>query len=458
MSNSAFKDIYKIKLYELYQEANSALMAEIADLVEPEAEFIAEDFYRRFLNYEPAFKFLNHQDVRSRLKIKMTEWISNIFIMKHSDKDIEQHLENQIQVGSIHARIGVPISLVSYGMTIIKDNISIILINSGFSREKLSRAIMLMDGLIDSAYSLINESYIGDTIVNEKNAQSFRLHISDQNLAFDCERLRTSLLDWMRRVLIALHQSAQALESVPNVRESDFGLWTLHKGELILKGRSELNDLIECIDDIDKNMCVLIGSKRNEEPFDYEMNQLSENVSRASWLLGVVSKEIIDIDSGRDVLTKLFNRRYLDTIMRHEADFSIKHNAPFGVIYVDIDHFKLINDQYGHDNGDTVLSQLAEVLLQRVRAGDFVFRMGGEEFLIILSDMTKKAILRVAEQIRSSVDSHHFELKSRQPLNLTVSLGVALHDGHPDYHITLKKADEGLYYSKNHGRNKVTYL
>lgn len=457
MGQSVLKNIYKIKLYELYQDANRELMTEIEAIVKPESDTIASHFYRRFLNYEPALRFLSREDVRERLYIKMAEWIGNIFEMKHSTLEIENHIETQLEIGSIHARIGVPISMISYGMSIIKDNISVLLINSDFPREKLSRAIMLMDGLIDSAYSLINESYIDDTVVNEKNAHSFRLHLSDQNLAFDCERIRTSLLDWMRQVLMALHHNAKALESIANIRQTDFGLWTLHKGGLILRDRSELEDLITCINDIDRNMCVLIGCKRNHEPFENEMNRLSENISRANWLLGLISKEMVDIDSGRDVLTRLFNRRYLETIMRHETDFSIKQNTPFGVIYVDIDHFKAINDNYGHDNGDTVLSQLAEILLQRVRVGDSVFRMGGEEFLIVLTDIGKKTIMRVCEQIRTFIEGHRFELKNGNPLSVTVSLGASLHDGHPDYSQTLKKADQALYFSKNNGRNRVSF-
>ncbi len=458
MNALSLKNIYKIKLYELHQEANAVLMTQIATLVEPEAREIAEHFYRRMLNNDLAIKFLNHEEVKMRLHAKMTEWIIDLFQIKVGDAAIDKYIETQIQVGNVHARIGLPISLVSYGMSLIKDYICILLINSDFPREKLSYAIMLTNGLLDSAHALINESYIGNTVVGEKNAQSFRLHVSGHNLAFDCERLRTSLLDWLRGVLMALHQDVTDLEAIPTILYSDFGLWITHKGKLILDNRGELSNLLICIDDIDKIMRQLIECKKNHLSFTLEMNKLSQYVSQAIWLLGNISKEIVEIDSGRDVLTKLFNRRYLETVMRHEVEFSIKYGLRFAMVYVDIDHFKAVNDQYGHENGDIILTGLADLLLQKVRTSDFIFRMGGEEFLIVISDIKEKDAMRIAEEIRSAVENHCFRLTDDTILMLTVSLGVSIHDGHPDYSKTMNKADAALYQSKNSGRNKISYL
>ncbi len=458
MNVSSLKDIYKIKLYELYQEANASLLAEISILIAPNADEIAQHFYRRMLNNDYAVKFLTHEEVKTRLQMQMTRWIINLFEMKAGDSEIDTYIEKQIQVGSVHSRIGLPISLVSYGMDLIKDYMCIVLFEANFSKEKLFQSVMLVNGLVDAAHSLINESYIGSTVVGEKNIQSFRLHVSDHTLAFDCERLRTSLLDWLRCVLMALHQQVSDLESVPTILHSEFGLWTTHKGLLVLGDREELHNLLACIKDIDHDMRLLIQCRKQNIPFSAEMNQLSQHVSRATWLLGNISKEIVEIDNGRDVLTKLFNRRYLETVMRHEVEFSLKHNLRFAMIYVDIDHFKQVNDHYGHENGDLILSKLSELLLQQVRSSDFVFRMGGEEFLIVLSDIQQKSVLRIAEQIRAHIAGSVFELNNGTRLEITVSLGVALHDGHPDYTKTMNKADAALYASKNSGRNKVTLL
>jgi diguanylate cyclase len=122
---------------------------------------------------------------------------------------------------------------------------------------------------------------------------------------------------------------------------------------------------------------------------------------------------------------------------------------------VDIDFFKKINDTYGHDDGDKALVQLAEILTQAVRAGDFVFRLGGEEFLIIIGEAKENILQNVAEKIRMTVESAVFRLTDNKTLNVTVSIGTALHDGHPDFQRTVKLADNALYLAKESGRNKV---
>jgi len=110
---------------------------------------------------------------------------------------------------------------------------------------------------------------------------------------------------------------------------------------------------------------------------------------------------------------------------------------------------------YGHESGDRILAQLAEILNQQVRAGDFAFRMGGEEFLIVLADVNQEVIQRVAEKFRSIVANFAFKLDNQKVLSITVSIGTAIHDGHPDFNDTIKLADGALYIAKEMGRNKV---
>jgi len=161
------------------------------------------------------------------------------------------------------------------------------------------------------------------------------------------------------------------------------------------------------------------------------------------------------VESGRDALTHLFNRRYIDTVLKHETECSLKSGMHYGILYLDIDHFKRLNDQYGHEAGDTVLQQLANTLMQSVRVGDFVFRFGGEEFLIVVTDITAEQIARIAEKVRKMIEDYEFKLKNETVLSVTISVGAAFHDGHPDYQRTIRRADEALYLAKDSGRNKV---
>ncbi len=149
-----------------------------------------------------------------------------------------------------------------------------------------------------------------------------------------------------------------------------------------------------------------------------------------------------------DDLTGVGNRRRLDRDLSIEA-----HNgeAPVAVIMVDVDHFKRINDEFGHDAGDRALRAVADVLRREVRTGDVVYRYGGEEFCVVLVNTTTTEAGQVAERIRFAVS--RMALAVDGPL--TVSIGVALGKGAHVAH-TLIRADEALFKSKDAGRDRVT--
>jgi len=149
-----------------------------------------------------------------------------------------------------------------------------------------------------------------------------------------------------------------------------------------------------------------------------------------------------------DSLTGVGNRRRLDRDLAIEAG---NGDLPVAVIMVDVDHFKRINDQHGHDAGDQALRGVADVLRREVRSGDVVYRYGGEEFCIVLADTTSVEAGQVAERIRFAVS--RMALAFDRPL--TVSIGVALGKG---AHVgqTMRRADEALFKSKDGGRDRVT--
>lgn len=149
-----------------------------------------------------------------------------------------------------------------------------------------------------------------------------------------------------------------------------------------------------------------------------------------------------------DDLTGVGNRRRLDRDLATEAG---NGEGPVAVIMVDVDHFKRINDDHGHDAGDQALRAVADVLRREVRAGDVVYRYGGEEFCVLLARTNSIEAAQVAERIRFGVS--RMALAIDEPL--TVSIGVALGQG---AHVaqTMLRADEALFKSKDDGRDRVT--
>ncbi len=447
--------VYSKILKNIYKPDNIALLDTLLTIVTPHSEQIAKNFYREMLSNPHAAHFLNHDEVKKRLTASMTNWIISVFAYRDSEQAITDYQNYQLTVGHIHGKIGLPVSLVNYGMYLIKQDISRLLINSDLGHHDLGTVLILTNQILDCTLQIINESYEGNLVINEKDSQAFKIQFSTHHLAFDCERLRASLSDWMRDLLLNAQQESFNISGLMAIRQSNFGLWVSHKAKLFLANRPELTSLICLLDDMDDILQDLVKPRKSKQQKQALLIRLNTLVSQASWLLGEIAKEIIDEDSGRDSLTHLFNRRYLDTVMRHETAASLKTGSCFGIIILDIDYFKNINDTYGHDNGDKVLEQLADILTHEVRAGDFVFRLGGEEFLIVLGDVNERIICRVAEKIRITINNNTFKLTKNENLTVTVSIGVAVHDGHPDFQRTIKLADDALYQAKESGRNQV---
>ncbi len=159
----------------------------------------------------------------------------------------------------------------------------------------------------------------------------------------------------------------------------------------------------------------------------------------------------------RDPLTGIYNRRFLEEFEEHISGQADRDKIKFGVLMIDLDHFKRVNDRFGHDVGDFVLTEIVDVFHNTIRRLDMVFRYGGEEFLIILNNVkAKENAVKVAEKIRENVEKHEFKKMSIRIPQITISIGVSVFpDDSEDFWESVKKADIALYRAKETGRNKV---
>lgn len=157
-----------------------------------------------------------------------------------------------------------------------------------------------------------------------------------------------------------------------------------------------------------------------------------------------------------DALTQIHNQRYLLDFLEREVLRTSRHGRPLSVVMLDIDRFKLINDEMGHLVGDYTLRELSACLRKMIRREDLFARYGGEEFAFVLVETNLKQALEVAERIRVAVEKHVFSFEE-QTFNLTVSLGVAecSTDGSASAIELIRQADEKLYAAKHAGRNRV---
>lgn len=197
----------------------------------------------------------------------------------------------------------------------------------------------------------------------------------------------------------------------------------------------------------------------NDDAHHVSIESLSRIVSisadnLAMALVSLKLREELKNQSVRDPLTKLFNRRYMEETLEREMARCVRNKTELGLMIMDIDHFKKYNDQHGHDAGDLVLRETADIVASNLRHEDVVCRFGGEELVVIMPGASANATLGRAEELRNLIKSKDIEYRGERLPNITVSVGVAAYPDHAENHEELiRNADTALYEAKNSGRD-----
>lgn len=207
-------------------------------------------------------------------------------------------------------------------------------------------------------------------------------------------------------------------------------------------------------------------------PYIYYQNQNTEFIQHTMWmftslLFGIVGGFILYQSKKNtfekelelkhlatiDKLTGLYNRVKLDSILTQELNRAKRYNLKIGVLLLDIDYFKNVNDTYGHLVGDEVLKGISQNIKNNIRSSDYMFRWGGEEFIVLCLEMNQTDIITFAEEIRSKVSENKFSKVGHK----TISIGATINNSNDSVESIIQRADEALYEAKENGRNMVCY-
>lgn len=220
----------------------------------------------------------------------------------------------------------------------------------------------------------------------------------------------------------------------------------------------------------------IIGAKEELESLNKEIESQNENLVQKEGtisiqriaigamlvLFGIIAfliryvvkqNRLLNALSRTDPLTGLLNRRVVMEQMDNEVQKYNRYQIPFSILFIDVDHFKMINDNYGHDKGDRVLKLMGSLMNQHTRSTDVCVRWGGEEFMVLAVNTDLKNSLQLAEHFREVIENYDFEIGRK----VTVSIGVSTVNKGQDKEEMIKVADNALYAAKTTGRNRICY-
>ena len=262
----------------------------------------------------------------------------------------------------------------------------------------------------------------------------------------------------------AVELDAQVQLSAPDVTLLDGQLSRDEGTSLVTRIKSHRNAFFTAIVIIDREL-DLSTAERNlaSGAYDFLIEPLrdGEVVARVQAAARTKSLQEELLHQGRrleamifeDPLTQLYNRRFMLNQLAVLVSGARRHDRPLSVVMLDIDHFKALNDQHGHEVGDRALVAVAQTMRERLRAEDYLGRLGGEEFLALLPDVDEAAAALVADSLRATVAEHPLHLDG-DPVAITVSAGYAAWRGErPDE--LLKRSDDAMYRAKAMGRDAV---
>lgn len=427
------------------------LRSQVALAVDGVAAELSDAFYRHMLADPQAAPFLSHAVVDARLHGSMVRWLRRLF---EPDVPAAEVIAVQRQTGEVHARIGVAMDLVHAGARVLKRALVSELARGTLPRDRLALAVQYVYERMGVALEVMAGTTASSSNRHARTDEAYRLLFLSQDLKAERERQKSHLLEWAHEILMAGYRPAAA--AAHGQPPGAFGVWLHHKASILFDGAPELTRIHACMAEIEERLQPALLASRDDPQGGREVAaRFQQAIGEIKALLSSMFDRCIAADDGRDGVTRLLNRRYVPTVAKREIAYAQRQGSRFGLVMVEIDRFEELRGVLGHEGADSVLSAVADLLQDRVRAGDFVFRIGDAQFLLLLVEVTAAQLAPLAEGLRQQVEALHVRLPGGPGVGVTVCVGAAAFDGHPDYQRLLDRANAALRVARSGGVNRL---
>lgn len=440
----------------LYDGLTPDVKAVLKNIASERSEALAARFYDFIFQDPDIARHLTYDLVQERLSRSLTAWVNEILTC---DRDGLQALaERQYFIGSIHARIGIPAEAVLRGARQLKAGlIEYIRDRHDIDHQTALATLHYSVMAINMAIEMMCHAYTLSHYRATKNEEAYRLYSLMDNIPMEYGKQQASLSGWENSTIFNIVSENKAAINGTLLSESEFGLWFRHKCVRYFNKNAQMAEITGIIEQIDR---LILDWKSSADRSGYKNTQsllqsIHIHCQQIGHQLEVIFSSLSQMQNGKDSLTSLLNRRYLPVVLKHEVTLAMEHGLPMTVAMVDIDHFKEINDNWGHVVGDRAIKHVADLLSDNIRSSDYIFRYGGEEFLLVLVETNAGEAFTLLERLRKSISQLQFDVGADTHIAITVSIGYAVHSGHPDYNRLLRDADSALYTAKRSGRDCV---
>ena len=414
-------------------------------IVDRDAEALSDLFYQEMRADPGAGKLLDHDLVNRRLHASMAAWLRALF---DENTPVEDLIALQRRTGEVHARIGVANGLVSGGARVLKRAIARRLLAARAPDGVIAGAVQYVYELIDLAIDSMSASAISNIARLGRSDEAYRLFFLTQNLRAERERQRSHLMQWARNIMMRNFWEVPIDDAgIPQGEKHDshFALWIEHKASMLFENAPELTLIRERIAVIERDLMPRLTHARDSHAESKPIvARLNEEIGRIETLLGAMFDRSTHLEDGRDDVTMLLNRRFFPSIVKREIGLAQVSGVPFSLLMLDIDDFASIAMAVGSESSDAILAQVADVLGENVRAGDFVFRIGDARFLVLLVEASEATATAVSKALCEHVERLLPRTSAGVAPRLALNAGVATFDGHPDYQRLVEAAEAAM--------------
>ncbi len=414
---------------------------------------IYDEFFNN-LTEDPLFKpFFKNKDTEE-IKSRQIEGILNLYYLFTSD-NLNALKSQLIKLGKFHENLGIdyPVFLETINRLEILTVKELFKYRTGNVEEVFFYNTKFFELLKD--YTALG--YLKNLVSREKASTREFIEILLQEKAIQIEEIIDKHIHWEEDILDFIAENKKNIDVNIEETKCEIGQWfsAISKKNV---NSTQIQKLKKLHREIHITAHTIIFLKENEK-YNLLVNEYSSFVKNnllflSSLLTFLFSEKIHELE--KDNLTKLLTRSVLNEIYPKVMELSILTGQKFGIAFVDIDNFKSINDKYGHNAGDVVLKNLAQIMKKSLRKSDYLFRYGGEEFVIIVNGTTKKAFYHLLEKIRKEIQQTKIRVDSKE-ISVTVSIGgiVLKSRRYIPLNELIDKADNLMYEAKKEGKNRV---